>query len=294
MVSPDTITHGPLPIGPAYNGFVVRYTEAAPAGIMGWASTRVVSAGAPDNLYGTLFSSNPPAVGSQLNFRFMSDIPGAYTSDHNPLGLNAPCGADAGFGECVPIPTTLVIFSRQSQAGVTDATETDTFQWQYCGQPAAPLPPPDLPDAPTAYPSQPGCQAASFQDLADLICRMLVNQYGIDTDVKRVLSLVGGSGGGTADPPTPVAPGTPEPVPADATGVVVDVQVPAYVGGWVGPPREYPLLGWLELGTADGWLPAVAVRHTPLLVTPLPPGVTQAVVSVRTDATASFRWIRPT
>jgi hypothetical protein len=96
-----------------------------------------------------------------------------------------------------------------------------------------------------------------------------------------------------ADPPVPVVADTPQDV-TGAAGIIVTVSgIPAGADEQFGTPPKYHRLGRVTLGTADGWLPSFDLEHNPLVIMPIPAGVTRAEVTVRPPITATVTVLRP-
>lgn len=81
---------------------------------------------------------------------------------------------------------------------------------------------------------------------------------------------------------------------SDALGVVVDVDViPPEAGmDFVTPPR-YRRMGILLMQTADGWLPPVDITVSPMVVRPIPPGVTLARAETWPGGSVRVRLLMP-
>jgi hypothetical protein len=81
--------------------------------------------------------------------------------------------------------------------------------------------------------------------------------------------------------------------PTDAIGLVIECSIPSWAGKQLGKVTEYPHLGWIILGTADGYLPSIPIRHTPQVILPLDTAVYDVAVNTITGVAPQVRWLRP-
>jgi hypothetical protein len=96
-----------------------------------------------------------------------------------------------------------------------------------------------------------------------------------------------------SDPAVPVVPDSPVDL-TGASGVVVTLSsIPAGADEQFSNPPKFHRIGRLTLGTKEGWLPSFDLEHNPLVVLPLPPGVTRAQVSVKPPTSATVTILRP-
>jgi hypothetical protein len=96
-----------------------------------------------------------------------------------------------------------------------------------------------------------------------------------------------------ADDPVAVDPDAPVEI-GDSSGIIITVSgIPPGVGEDFGTPVRYHKLGRVTLGTPDGWLPSFDLEQNPLVITPIPAGVTRVQVAVRPPATATVILLRP-
>ena len=96
-----------------------------------------------------------------------------------------------------------------------------------------------------------------------------------------------------SDPAVPVVADTPIDL-VGATGVLVTVSgIPDGADEQFGSPAKYHRLGRVTLGNDVGWMPSFDLEHNPLLIMPLPAGVTRTIVTVRPPITATVTVLRP-
>jgi hypothetical protein len=238
-----------------------------------------------------IFTDFAPTWSVGANYSDVMNLPGYPWCYDLRIGSTAELGRL--ISQCLQRPLYFAFFGASTLGDADDKLSRVRLRPVLCAQPGEPTPAPDLPAPDASYPAPTACQGNTTQDLADLLCRVLTSQYDQDVVLKRIQRDLGIDTPTNSTDPAPATPGQETAVPADAIGVVVDVSVPSYVGGTVGDVFEYPRLGFLELGTVDGWLPSYQIRHTPLVVRPMPPGVTRASLSTRADVTATWRWLTP-
>jgi len=97
----------------------------------------------------------------------------------------------------------------------------------------------------------------------------------------------------SSDAPIEVAADAPVDL-AGAVGFIVTVaSIPAEADELFGTPVRYHRIGRVTVGTDLGWYPSIDLVHSPLLVSPLPPGATKCQVNVYPPATATVTVLRP-
>jgi hypothetical protein len=146
--------------------------------------------------------------------------------------------------------------------------------------------------APTGLPPRTAVTAA---DLTSMAAELDNLEFKLD----HVVALIGFLTSATAlppefaDAPVPAVADTPLDV-TGAAGILVTVSgIPAGADEQFGTPPKYHRLGRVTLGTADGWLPSFDLEHNPLVIMPIPAGVTRAQVSVSSPITATVTVLRP-
>jgi hypothetical protein len=96
----------------------------------------------------------------------------------------------------------------------------------------------------------------------------------------------------TSDPPADAAAGPL--VAPGAIGYAITVAgIPVGSTEMFGTPVKYARIGRYSLGSANGWLPAVEVSHSPMLVAPLPPGVDRIQVTLNAPETGTVKALYP-
>lgn len=145
--------------------------------------------------------------------------------------------------------------------------------------------------APAGLPARTSTTAATLAGIAAEVDNL---EFKLD----HVVELIGYLTGVTAlppsfaDAPVPVVADTPQDI-TGAAGVIVTVSgIPAGADEQFGAPPKYHRLGRVTLGTADGWLPSFDLEHNPLVIMPVPAGVTRVEVTVRPPITATVTVLR--
>jgi hypothetical protein len=80
----------------------------------------------------------------------------------------------------------------------------------------------------------------------------------------------------------------------DANGIIVTLSgIPAEADIGFGTPPILYRVGRVTFGTDTAWFPSFELEHNPLVIAPLPPGVTRVVVSTRPPVAATVVILRP-
>jgi hypothetical protein len=181
-----------------------------------------------------------------------------------------------------------------SLANQMTATDCIQFSWSYqlAQAPGTAEPAPAAPPAPNV-PARAGCPTVSdTQGLANLVCDLTDLVNSLDAKLTALLNREPVSITVPA-PPVDVGTGAPQPKPAGAIGVVVQVtdippQYPHY-----GNPAFYPNIGHLLLETDQGPLPSVLIKHNPMVVIFDTPLVTQIALDLSPGVSAQAQFIHP-
>jgi hypothetical protein len=168
---------------------------------------------------------------------------------------------------------------------------TVSFTYTVPGVGTTTVPPPDPVPTPTGYPSSGPCDMPSLSDLCKAIA-------AIDTRLRWVADQLVPpelTPGDSAEP-VPVDPvdGTSAPVdkPAAAVGVIITASsIPPYVARYGHAPQFFPALGHCAMLTLAGPLPSVLIKHSPMVLTPLPPQVKSLQLDLAEGVTATFTWL---
>jgi hypothetical protein len=153
------------------------------------------------------------------------------------------------------------------------------------------LPPPDPVDVPDDYPTTGPCDSPSLSDLCKAIAALDTRlRWVADQLVPPELTPGDEAEVPAADPDTG---GTlPIDKPPDAVGVIITATViPPHVARYGTAPKFYPALGHVAMLTLAGPLPSVLIKHSPMVLTPLPAQVKQIQVDMNEGCAASFTWL---
>lgn len=135
----------------------------------------------------------------------------------------------------------------------------------------------------------------TYANIADLGAELDRQEFKLDMLVAWVSWLtqntVTGPGPATSAPVTdPVGPL----VDPKAIGWIVSVTgIPPSAAEKFGDPVQYRGLGRITLGSAKGWLPSQDLSHTPMLVSPVPPGADRIEVKCWPPAHATVTALYP-
>lgn len=80
--------------------------------------------------------------------------------------------------------------------------------------------------------------------------------------------------------------------PANAVGAVVEITTPITVARYGRNPGFIGSAGHASIGTPDGWLPSVPLKHEKQMLWPLPPHATVIGLDLRPGITGTVRWLR--
>lgn len=187
---------------------------------------------------------------------------------------------------------------QQAVLGLDSPTGASlTCDFYYRPRVAEPLPHDlqPLPALPPTVPAAPGCpEVSDLQDLANFLCEL---HHKVDALDRKIEDLLDSNVPPEYTPddetrgPAPVD----EPIskPASAIGLALTLSLPLGHSRYGSNPGAYPGAGHVILGTADGWLPSIPIRHNPQIVLPLPFQVTQIGLDLAPGVSAEYRWLWP-
>lgn len=183
--------------------------------------------------------------------------------------------------------------------GGTPVTAVISIAWKPAAisAPAAPAPMPAIPDYPT---SGGPCDAPSMTDL----CKSLKDLHDkVDVLTRNVGPPANPYEGPSVKPdpvlPLPTDPGAPKPLhpvvkPAAAVGVILRVDtIPDIYARYGTAPTFYPAIGHVALLTKDGPLPSQLLKHSPMVIEPLPPYITAVQLDLEAGVEGSVAWLYP-
>jgi hypothetical protein len=148
---------------------------------------------------------------------------------------------------------------------------------------AEPAPPGALPPAARVY--------ANIPDLGAELDRQELKLDFIEGQVRFLTSLQA-LGPTHADTPADAAAGPL--INRKAVAFRIDVAgIPPAAGETFGTPQKFHRLGYVTIGSVNGWLESIDLEHNPLLISPLPAGVDRCQVVVYPPATATITALLP-
>jgi len=226
--------------------------------------------------------ASPPAVGSEVT--------GFYVSWRNPPNPQIVAAHEPeSFTQ-----TTYIALAKDSQWGAWGPAECIRFSVQFQPYQLEPqqYEAPPLTE-PANFPAAPGCPTVdSLQDLADYICSL---QQRIEALSSKLDWL-----SGVAVPPTYVPDELQQPVsdptvpvekPRTAVGVAITFSAPTFVSRYGSSPGAFYDVGFVTLGTDDGWLPSLRLKHNPQVILPIASQITRIALDLQPGVTASYRWL---
>lgn len=190
-------------------------------------------------------------------------------------------------------------FSPQQPVLAVDQPEgaSITVRFYYRPRVAEPTPyvPPALPTAPPGVQAAPSCPSTpDTQALGDYMCELHHKIDALDRKLDDLLETnvppeytADDAETAVADPEAPII------KPSTAIGIAVRLSLPPGIGRYGVNPGAYPGAGHVVLGTADGWLPSIPLKHNPQLVLPLPFQVSEIGLDLAPGVGASYRWLWP-
>lgn len=190
-------------------------------------------------------------------------------------------------------------FSPQQPILVLDAPAGASLTVRFYYRPRVAEPEPHeiqpLPTLPPTVPAAPGCpEVSDLQDLANFLCELHDKVDAIDRKIEDLLdSNVPPEYTPDEETRGPAPLDAPISKPASAIGLALTLSLPLGHSRYGSNPGAFPGAGHVILGTADGWLPSIPIRHNPQIVLPLPFQVTQIGLDLAPGVSAEYRWLWP-
>lgn len=234
-----------------------------------------------------------PPIAEDTASTYLFGPPGQEFSHMSPEFTSSDTWETLNYGGAVDaFSPQQPVLALDSPAG---ASLTVRFYYRPRVAEAEPYVLPTIPDAPPGVPSKPGCPVVTdLQDLADFLCQLQDKLDALNAKVDDLLD--------TNIPPEytpddetrgPVPTDAPLAKPSTAIGIALELDTPTWAARYGSNPGAYPGMGFVVLGTADGWLPSIPLKHNPQIVMPLPFQVTSIGLDLAPGVSASYRWLWP-
>lgn len=193
-------------------------------------------------------------------------------------GPTAICG-----GPPAGHPWLIYIASWNAEPG---AIECFDFALRGHAPPEEPVPPPKT--------VRPGCPPTpDLEAVGDFLCQLKDQLDRIEAKIDWLAANTSPPPTEPADDPVPIDdPTIPVPKPTDAIGAVVIVNAPMSIARYGVNPGVQFMAGHVSIGTQDGWLPSVQLKHARQLVWPLPPHSTALGLDLAPGVSASISWLK--